>query len=394
MSKFQIHISGSKSISNRFLIMEALASTKVKVSNLSNSDDSEVMQSILAHQEQVNWDVGHAGTAMRFLTAYAAIQKRDIVLCGSQRMHQRPIGPLVDALRSLGVQIDYLENEGFPPLKINGSEIQGGELDIPGSMSSQFISALAMIAPSVPGGLRINILNDLVSKPYLQMTLSMMEAFHIQYNWSGNEIVIPEQEYLVNDFEIESDWSSASYWFSLVAVGIVPEVILTSFFDNSSQGDSALINMYEQLGVKAIQEGNKLILTKSGAIVDQFKYNFHEQPDIAQTVVVSCFMLGVPAIMTGLETLPIKETDRLKAMQVEIGKLGGKIQIENQNSLLLVQSTGNIPSGPIQIETYKDHRMAMAFAPLTFIHKNMEILDSNVVSKSYPDFWKDLSKIG
>ncbi len=393
MSKLKLHISGSKSISNRFLIMEALSGSKVSIKNLSNSDDALVMHKILSNQDQAVWDVGHAGTAMRFLTAFAAIQNRDIVLRGSARMHQRPIGPLVEALRSLGAKITYLENDGFPPILVNGSSMVGGDLIIDGQMSSQFISALAMIAPSIPNGLNIQIQNTLVSRPYLAMTLKMMGEFGIKSTWEGNSIHIIEQNYQVENYEVESDWSSASYWFSFVALGILKEVTLSSYFENSTQGDAALVDIYSQLGVDSKREGNQLTISNTGILKEKFSYDFHEQPDIAQTVIVTCFGLGMEAELTGLETLPIKETDRLLAMQVELGKLGAQVQIMGQNSLYLEKRTFRIANDPIQIETYKDHRMAMSFAPLAHRYPNIEILEPSVVSKSYPDFWTDVDKI-
>ncbi len=393
MSRLKLHISGSKSISNRFLIMEALGDKNVEVDNLSNSDDSEVMQHILANRDQYSWDVGHAGTAMRFLTAFAAIQKRDIKLCGSERMHQRPIGPLVEALRNLGAQITYLEEEGYPPLLINGQGIKGGVLKIDGQMSSQFISALAMIAPCISEGLHIEIQNELVSRPYLAMTLDMMSEFKVQSVWKDNVIVIPEQSYAIHDYKVESDWSSASYWFSFIALGILPEIELSDYFKSSSQGDSELVNIFEQLGVESHMENGGLVLTNSGECCEFFSYNFHEQPDVAQTVAVCCFILGIPAELTGLETLPIKETNRLMALQVELEKLGAEVNIKNQDTLVLTKRNRDIPNEPIQIATYKDHRMAMSFAPVAFIYPNIEILDRAVVTKSYPNFWQDLAKI-
>ncbi len=393
MSKVKLHISGSKSISNRFLIMEALAGQKVEVQNLSNSDDALVMQKILSNQNETNWNVGHAGTAMRFLTAFAATQNRTISLSGSERMHQRPIGPLVDALRKLGAEINYLGVEGYPPLKINGQGICGGELDIDGQMSSQFISALAMIAPRLSGGLQIEIQNKLVSRPYLAMTLGMMRDFGIDTKWVNSSIQIPETKYTVGNYQVESDWSSASYWFSFVAMGIVDEISISNYFTNSYQGDAALIEIFKPLGVDAILHKNELVLRSSGDRVEKFSYDFHEQPDIAQTVAVCCFELGIEAELFGLETLPIKETDRLLALKIELAKLGGVVQILNQDTILLAKRIQKIPTETVQIETYKDHRMAMCFAPLAFKYPTIEILDPNVVTKSYPDFWEDVARL-
>lgn len=393
MTNTQIHISGSKSISNRFLIMQALSGSKNAVKNLSNSDDSNVLQSILEHRTKTEWNVGHAGTAMRFLTAFACLDGREIELSGSSRMHERPIGPLVDALRKLNVEISYLQNEGYPPLRINGSEIQGGKLVVDGNMSSQFVSALCMIAPCLPNGLELEIVNTLVSRPYFEMTLTMMKAFGVQSSWVDNKIIIQEQEYLVPDYEVESDWSSASYWFSFVALDIVPEITLSTFFNPSLQGDSMLPEIFKQLGVVTVLKEGKLTIRKEMEPQESFYYNFKSEPDLAQTLAVCCFALGLPAKMEGLETLPIKETDRLMAIKTEIEKLGGEVTIENNNSLYIAKRVWDIPSTPIKIETYKDHRMAMCFAPLQYLYSNIEILDKKVVTKSYPDFWKDVERL-
>lgn len=389
----KIAITGSKSESNRVLLLQALY-PNITIENLSNSDDSKVMQEALLTTSDLI-DVHHAGTAMRFLTAYFSIQKgRDVVLTGSSRMKERPIKILVDALNQLGADISYLENEGFPPLKIKGKELIKNQVSLQANVSSQYISALLLIGSSLNKGIELNLKGKITSVPYIKMTLRLLEQFGIETNFSKNTIIVKPQK-SINDCSIviESDWSSASYYFSMVALSeIGTRITLTSYKKDSLQGDSCLVDIYKKFGVETTYETQTITLKKVfGLQADtEIELELSNAPDIAQTIAVTCFGLGLACSLTGLHTLKIKETDRLIALKTEIEKLGGLVQITD-NSLQLAASR-NI-KGDVSIDTYNDHRMAMAFAPLA-LKTNINVNDANVVSKSYPTFWEDLKSIG
>ena len=389
----KIAITGSKSESNRVLLLQALY-PNITIENLSNSDDSKVMQEALLTTSDLI-DVHHAGTAMRFLTAYFSIQKgRDVVLTGSSRMKERPIKILVDALNQLGADISYLENEGFPPLKIKGKELIKNQVSLQANVSSQYISALLLIGSSLNKGIELNLKGKITSVPYIKMTLRLLEQFGIETNFSKNTIIVKPQK-SINDCSIviESDWSSASYYFSMVALSeIGTQITLTSYKKDSLQGDSCLVDIYKKFGVETTYETQTITLKKVfGLQADtEIELELSNAPDIAQTIAVTCFGLGLACSLTGLHTLKIKETDRLIALKTEIEKLGGAVQITD-NSLQLAASR-NI-KGDVSIDTYNDHRMAMAFAPLA-LKTNINVNDANVVSKSYPTFWEDLKSIG
>ncbi len=389
----KIAITGSKSESNRVLLLQALY-PNITIENLSNSDDSKVMQEALLTTSDLI-DVHHAGTAMRFLTAYFSIQKgRDVVLTGSSRMKERPIKILVDALNQLGADISYLENEGFPPLKIKGKELIKNQVSLQANVSSQYISALLLIGSSLNKGIELNLKGKITSVPYIKMTLRLLEQFGIETNFSKNTIIVKPQK-SINDCSIviESDWSSASYYFSMVALSeIGTQITLTSYKKDSLQGDSCLVDIYKKFGVETTYETQTITLKKVfGLQADtEIELELSNAPDIAQTIAVTCFGLGLACSLTGLHTLKIKETDRLIALKTEIEKLGGLVQITD-NSLQLAASR-NI-KGDVSIDTYNDHRMAMAFAPLA-LKTNINVNDANVVSKSYPTFWEDLKSIG
>ena len=388
-----LQITGSKSESNRLLILQALFDN-IEIQNLSNSDDTQVLQKALQHNAEVV-DVHHAGTAMRFLTAYYACKSgAEVVLTGSERMQERPIGVLVKALRELGADISYVGKEGFPPLKIKGKTLVKNKVNIQANVSSQYISALLLIAPNLKNGLYLTLDGEITSTPYIKMTLSLLEKVGVQTQFEDNTIFIkPFKSLLKNEtLVIESDWSSASYFYSLVALSKIGTTLeLSSYFKKSLQGDSVLAVIYEQFGVTTTFNKNTIVLEKTEnhkltALVQDLK----NAPDIAQTIVVTAFGLGIACELTGLHTLKIKETDRLIALQIELQKLGASIAV-NHNSLSLLPSE-KIKSG-IQIATYKDHRMAMAFSPLV-LKTSLFIEDSGVVSKSFPSFWQNLTEIG
>lgn len=398
-----IIISGSKSESNRLLLLQALF-PNISIDNLSDSDDSDVMKKALEITENTI-NIHHSGTAMRFLTAYFSIQEnREIILTGSNRMKERPIGILVDALRKLGADIEFLENEGFPPLKIKGKKLTKNKISIDANVSSQYISALMMIAPKLENGLEITLEGNITSKPYIEMTLALLNQIGIETSFVENTIKINSKLKTQNSkLIVESDWSSASYFYSIVALSeIGTEITLSSFKENSLQADRVLVNIYKNFGVetrfncpkseiRSPKLKNSITISKvSNCQLSTVNCQLKNSPDIAQTIAVTCFGLGIGCHLTGLHTLKIKETDRLSALKNEIEKLGGKIRITDdslvleQKSLVLEQKS---------ISTYQDHRMAMAFAPLA-LKTNLIIENAEVVSKSYPKFWEDLKNIG
>ena len=387
----RIEISGSKSESNRLLILQR-GYANLDLKNVSDSDDTRHLLAAL-NSTSAQVDIGHAGTAMRFLTAYFSIQSdRDLVLTGSHRMQNRPIQILVDALISLGADIEYVGKSGYPPLRIRGKKLTKDKVRLQGNVSSQYISALLLIAPCLENGLIIELLNDITSRPYLEMTLKLLNQTGIQTEWNGNTIkVYPQKEIEDCTITVESDWSSASYFYSLIALSDKgANVTLSSYKKDSLQGDSCLASIYEDFGVHTEFFNNSIRLTK----VDMGKfsndkvlaYNLINSPDIAQTIAVTCFGLGISCNLSGLHTLKIKETDRLVAMQNELQKLGGQVSITD-DSLKLVPTTDINKNSAIA--TYNDHRMAMAFAPLA-LKVPISIQDAEVVTKSYIRFWEDL----
>ncbi|UZO82488.1 3-phosphoshikimate 1-carboxyvinyltransferase [Aquimarina sp. ERC-38] len=388
-----IRITGSKSETNRLLILQALYPS-LQIENISNSDDSNLMQKALTASEELV-DIHHAGTAMRFLTAYFSVLKgRTTVLTGSERMQERPVKILVEALRTIGCQMEYVNNEGYPPIKITGKEPNSSEVSLSANVSSQYISAMMLIAPSLKEGLTIRLEGKITSVPYIKMTLSLLEEAGIKGNFKDNIITIPPVTQVPEKkIVVESDWSSASYFYSIAALssGVVLE--LSSYKKNSYQGDSVLSEIYRSFSVTTEFRENSIVLTKeknSELLQEEVNFDLTNSPDIAQTIAVTCFGLNIPCYLTGLHTLKIKETDRLVALKSEIEKLGGNIQI-TEDSLRLAKR--ELIKEGVVIETYKDHRMAMAFAPLA-LTTNLKIEKAGVVSKSYPDFWNDLQKIG
>ena len=387
-----IFISGSKSESNRMLVLQKLFK-EITIQNLSDSDDTHHLQHALSTQDtEIN--IGHAGTAMRFLTAFFATQhKRTTVLSGSKRMHQRPIKVLVEALRDLGAEISYLEKEGFPPLKITGKQLTKNKVQINGNISSQYISALLLIAASLPNGLRVELIGEITSIPYINMTLSLLEQIGVSATFEGQIIEVQSLKGIKKQsLVVESDWSSASYFYSIVALSTVGSAIrLSSYKKESLQGDAVLVNIYKHFGVETTYESTSVVFRKTiESNKELLKIDLNKAPDIAQTIAVTCFGLGVSCELLGLHTLKIKETDRLEALQIELTKLGANISVTNTSLHL---KTSSIIHANVSIETYNDHRMAMAFAPLA-MRVPLEILDAGVVTKSYRNFWKDLQQIG
>ncbi len=390
-----IIITGSKSEANRLLILQALY-PDIKIENLSNSDDSQLMQNALASNDEII-DIHHAGTAMRFLTAYFSIKEgRETILTGSGRMKERPIAILVDALNALGADISYIENEGFPPLRIRGKKLTKHKVTLSANVSSQYISALLLIASKLENGLELTLDGKITSVPYIKMTLSLLDDINVEHTFIDNIITVKPniQNSSTNTLTVESDWSSASYFYSIVALSdLGTKIELSSYKENSLQGDSVLADIYKQFGVTTTFQNNSILLEKSSIVNAESKIDLDlsNAPDIAQTISVTAFGLGISCHLIGLHTLKIKETDRLIALQNELAKLGANISVTDE-SLLLEETLGSI-NQDVEIETYNDHRMAMAFAPLA-LKTSILIKEADVVSKSYPDFWKDLEHIG
>jgi 3-phosphoshikimate 1-carboxyvinyltransferase len=389
--KAEIAVTGSKSETNRLLLLQALF-PNITLSNTSNSDDSEVMQKALNGNNEIV-DIHHAGTAMRFLTAFFAVTEgRELVLTGSQRMTERPIKVLVEALEQLGAQISYEKELGYPPIRIKGQKISASKVTMPANVSSQYISALLLVAPKLENGIEIHLIGEITSVPYIKMTLALLNDLDITTSFEGNVIkVSAKSEVSAKEMIVESDWSSASYFFSLVALSQTASITLRSYKQTSLQGDSALVEIYKKMGVDSQFENNSLTLTKNiNFKPETLNLDLNNTPDIAQTIVVTCLGLGVGCHLTGLHTLKIKETDRLEALKIELTKLGASISITNDS---LTLSATNVIHSNIKIATYNDHRMAMAFAPLA-LKVPVIIENAEVVSKSYPNFWDDMKKLG
>ena len=398
----EAQIPASKSISNRALIIQALAGRNAaeeqpEVKNLSDCDDTQVMTRALSLMPHTI-DIMAAGTAMRFLTAYLSITTGTHIITGTERMRHRPIGILVDALRELGAQIEYAEETGFPPLRITGQELKGGSLSLSGSVSSQYISALLMIAPMMEQGLTLTLTGDIVSRPYIDMTLTIMATFGAKAQWRDERTLRVEPEkYKPTPYTIENDWSASSYWYEMVALTQDPEpkVTLQRLFRKSTQGDSAIQDIFSHLGVHTRfftnKEGVECIeLTRQGCPCKHLDYDFVRQPDLAQTVVVTCVMMGITFRFTGLQSLKIKETDRLTALCTELRKLGYVLKEQDGHTLLWEGERCTPEKRPI-MDTYEDHRMAMSLAPACMQTGMIEMNDPHVVSKSYPRFWEELT---
>ena len=389
--KANIQITGSKSESNRSLLLQALY-PNITIGNISNSDDAMVMQKGLKIKNG-EVDIHHAGTAMRFLTGYFASQQgKEVTLTGSQRMTERPVEILVDALRSLGADIEYVKNEGYPPIRIKGKKLSENKVCLPANISSQYISSLLLIAPSLENGLELELIGKITSVPYTKMTLGLLRQIGVQSSFEGNTIKVASKASIASkNLIVESDWSSASYFYSIVALSeIGSKITLSAYKKDSLQGDSVLVEIYKDFGVETIFSDTSIQIKKtSDCQLSTIHCELSNAPDIAQTIAVTCFGLGIGCHLTGLHTLKIKETDRLEAMKTELSKLGADVEVTDID--LSLQTSSRIYSD-ISIDTYNDHRMAMAFGPLA-LKTALIINNAEVVSKSYPDFWEDLKKL-
>ena len=391
--KTTILLPASKSISNRALILNALSKNSYTVENLSDSDDTKVMLKAFESNNPII-DIGAAGTSMRFLTAYLSQLKEEYTITGTERMKNRPIQILVEALRQLGAEIGYIEKEGYPPLRIKGKKLKGGSISLNGNVSSQYISALMMIAPYMEEGLTIHLEGNIISKPYIQMTIQLMEDYGVNTTWEGQIIQICPQSYQPTAFCVESDWSAASYWYEIMALSENnSSVELLGLKKDSVQGDAAGAKLFDLLGVQTTFTSRGIVLSKSQPKLTKIlEYDFINEPDLTQTFVVTCCLSNIPFRFTGLQSLRIKETDRILALQTEMQKLGYIIEAKSD----CMEWTGKrcqTSNSPI-ISTYEDHRMAMAFAPACLRIGTLMIAEPSVVSKSYPNFWEDLRKTG
>ena len=398
----KIKLSGSKSISNRVLLIRSLCSGNFKIDNLSDSDDTTTLKNLLESKDSV-LDAHHAGTTYRFLTAFLALTGREAILTGSLRMKERPIGPLVDVLRMMGASIEYSENAGFPPIHIKSPTGQPpAEISLTANISSQYISAIIMIAPILPQGLTIQLEGEVVSRPYIEMTIGIMRHFGVKVEWNQKIIVIKPQKYIPKDFFVEADWSAASYYYAIAAASDNAEIRLEGLMSQSLQGDAAIVEIGKKFGVTTEFENQAIVIKKSGIFKSPvfFEYDFINQPDIMQSISVLAGILGTQCIFSGLQTLRIKETDRIAALQNELGKfqvylsaIPKKFAQKTDKELFMQEGKAFSEDETKSIDTYNDHRMAMSFAALSMSFPII-IKDANVVSKSYPKFWSDLNTIG
>lgn len=384
----------SKSISNRALIIQALCNDKIKLKNISVSNDTQVLISALKNRSKSIIDIGAAGTAMRFLTAFLAITPGERILTGSSRMQQRPIYPLVDILRELGANIEYVNCEGYPPLKITGSKLISKPVRIAGNISSQYISAILMIAPYLNEEFNLDIEDRVLSQDYIWMTIKLMQKFGVDIQWHDNHIHLVKGEYKPDELIIESDWSSASYWFEMISLNENSMIELTGLKRDSLQGDSVLPDLFKMIGVDSAFTNFGIRIKNTPTTCTYFEYDFTNCPDLAQTIVVTLVAKKIPFKLSGLDNLSIKETDRINALVVEFDKLGIHIKTESNRIMLWKGNETIIMPEDHCVETYEDHRMAMAFAPLSCITKELVVNHPEVVTKSYPAYWKDLESVG
>lgn len=394
-----LQLGGSKSISNRLLILRQVLQGNFSISNLSDSEDTQLLERVLHDVrlgQKTNFYVHHAGTDLRFLTAYLATQNnKTYTINGSERLKERPIAELANALQQLGAEIQYLEKKDFPPLKITGKQLQGGKIQVRADISSQFISALLLISPLLPNGLDLILQGNRVSEPYINMSLELLRTFGLQCDDFGNHIRV--QPYRDNknhypDVCVESDWSSASYWYSVCALSRRSKIQLQSFNSNSMQGDAQLSELFANLGVKTVFDKAHLVLTQTAVHIKEFNADLLSCPDIAPTIACTCLGLGIPARLTGLTTLQFKESKRIDVLKTELEKFGA-IVTRSDNHLQLIPPAQK-PESHIRISTHNDHRIAMSFAPLSLVYPGLEIDSPQVVDKSYPRFWSDLQSLG
>jgi 3-phosphoshikimate 1-carboxyvinyltransferase len=390
-----IQLVSSKSESNRALIIQAICDETITIKNLSTSDDTNTLKSLLGSYKNNNvLDAHHAGTTYRFLVAFLSCQIGEWTLTGSERMKERPIKILVETLRENGAKIDYLEKDGYPPLLIKGSNLDLSNIQIDGSISSQYISALLLLGPSMVKATKISFIDRIISKPYINMTLAIMEYFGAKTKWENGSILIEKTPYKTNSLSIESDWSAASYWYQIVSLNNDSSVVIEGLKKQSFQGDSEVANVFKQLGVDTIYKENSISISKENSTPSRkIELNLNNTPDLAQTIICTCAGLGIEATISGLETLVIKETNRLEALKNELQKFSVDLEII-ENHTLYLKGGQTITNPTSSIETYNDHRMAMAFAPLSLVVGSFKINNPEVVSKSYPNYWEDLRSVG
>ncbi|CAN5372598.1 3-phosphoshikimate 1-carboxyvinyltransferase [soil metagenome] len=399
--KGEVKLPLSKSECNRLLIIRAITGTDFWIPEISDAEDTvslgRIIEELKTHENGNTYDVGPAGTSMRFLSALLASVPGVYYLTGSDRMKERPIGILVKALESIGADIEYTEKEGFPPLKIFGGILQGGEVEVDGSVSSQFISALLMIAPTMHNGLVIHFRGTIVSRPYIDMTVRIMERFGVYPIWDGNSLAVSNQQYKIDEvndqFRVEADWSAASYWYAMAALSDEADIFLPGLLQKSMQADSVCALVFPFLGVTTTFEKEGVRLTKNGYRPGAFAFDFEDCPDIVQTVAVTAAALKIPTLLCGLNTLKIKETDRVKALIIELAKIGAKCE-ETSRGILEIKTFDGKADKKLAIKTYHDHRMAMSFAPLAIKYSGIIIEDTEVVKKSYPGFWDEVKRMG
>ena len=387
-----VDLESSKSISNRLLIIKELCKTKFEIQNLSNATDTKILNEILDSLEtkkEINFE--DAGTALRFAIAFLATKKGIWRVSGSKRMHERPIKPLIDSLVKLGANIHYLENKGFPPIEIKSKKLTSRKLRLPGNISSQFISALLMIAPTIKDGLNLEITSKVLSKPYIDMTLGLMSEFGIEYVWENNLIKVNEQNYLSKNMKVENDWSSASFWYSFLALSKSGEIKIPNLSANSLQGDSVLSIIYSKLGIKTEFNEDSVIISKTKSIAKEIELDLSNYPDLALPIIVTCAGLGIKAYLMGLESLKIKESNRLECIKKELSKFNINCEIDS-TSIKIIENQ-NIVQPISIIECHNDHRIVMSIAPLCMKVDSIKFDDKEVVNKSYPKFWEDFDRL-
>ena len=388
-----VDLESSKSISNRLLIIKELCKTKFEIQNFSNAKDTKILNAILDSFEtkkEINCE--DAGTTLRFITAFLATKKGIWRVSGSKRMHQRPLKPLIDSLVKLGANIHYLENKGFPPIEIKSKKLKSKKLSLPGNISSQFISALLLIAPTIKGGLNLEITSKVLSKPYIDMTLGLMSEFGIEYSWENNLIKVKEQKYLSKNIKVENDWSAASFWYSFLALSKNGEIQIPNLYTNSLQGDSVLSVIYSKLGINTEFNDDSIVLHKTKNIAKEIKLDLSNYPDLALTIIVTCCGLGIKAHLKGLESLKIKESKRLQCIKKELKKFNINCKIDK--SSIKIKENQRIIQPKSTIDSHNDHRIVMSIAPLCMKVGSVKFDDKEVVNKSYPKFWKDIQNVG
>ena len=387
-----IGLESSKSISNRLLIIKELCKTKFEIQNLSNSKDTEILNELLdSFKTRKDINCEDAGTALRFAVAFLTTKKGTWKVLGSKRMHERPIKPLIDCLIELGAEIKYLEKEGFPPIEIKSKKLKSKKLSLSGDISSQFISALLLVAPTIENGLILEITSKVLSKPYIDMTLDLMRQFGIEHSWENKLIKVEQQNYLAKNIKIENDWSAASFWYSFLALSKSGEIKIPNLYANSIQGDSVLSSIYLKLGIKTEFNKDSIVINKTKNIAKEIELDLSNHPDLALPIIVTCSGLGIKAHLMGLESLKIKESNRLECIKKELEKFNVICSISD--SSIKIKENQNIVQPKSTIECHNDHRIAMSIAPLCMKVNSIKFDNKNIVNKSYPKFWEDFDRV-